>query len=90
MSLFLIFIACITACASLISIARPELYKNLAKIGESKRNLGPTYWGNYSGTAAEEPQSMKIIEPPAKGNKQLTVAGSTSYARGNGPSADAG
>jgi hypothetical protein len=90
MSPFLIVLACLTLFVSLISIAKPELYRNLTKIGANKRNVGPSYWGNYPGCAVEEPQSMKVIAPPPKASKQLNVAGSTSYARGNGPSADAG
>jgi hypothetical protein len=90
MTFLLIIIASITICASLLSIAMPDLYRNLAKTGDSKKNVGPTYWGNYPGCAAEEHSSMKVIEAPTKGGKHLIVAGSSSYARGQGPSAEAG
>jgi hypothetical protein len=90
MSIFLIVFACFTVCVSLISITRPDLYKNLAKIGGTKKSVGPTYWGYYAGCAQEEPVSMKVIEAPSKEGKHKVVAGSSSYARGNGPSAEAG
>ena len=82
MSLFLIVIACLTLCASLISIAKPELYIKLAKNAETKKSVGPTYWGTYPGSESQEPSSMKIIEAPSKRGKHTAVAGSLSYSKG--------
>ena len=72
------------AAAALVAIAMIALPEWFFKPEpDSKKIVGPSYWGNYVDTTAEEEQH-RCIESVVYQSKNPVIVGSTTYAQGRG------
>ena len=72
--------------ATLLVIAFPERF--LPSVGQKKKRIGITYWGFYKGTEDCKPEETMLIDAALPGRERV-VAGSGTYARGQGVKANA-
>ena len=84
MKTFLLIIGILSAYAVLLLVTLPGMLRRPGKLSTKKRTVGPTYWGVYPGSQTEDLEELKTFEVTTMKSKDVTVAGSTAYARGRG------